>query len=274
MGKIMPVAVFGLKNKFITMAFFLKDIQKIDEFKFYIPRDMKFSIVNGEYYEKNVIFWLEKIAASLKTPVFYDIGANFGYYSIKLSKSCADVYSFEPVTKTLKVLNENIKRNGIKNIATFKVGLSNLNEDKEINIYNSSGNNSIFKRNVPEGHTLKLIDRELINLQTLDAFVEKNNLFLPNIIKIDVEGAEINVLKGSQETIRKSQPIILVEYSESTSLDAGYDREEIIKEINKLGSYKIFGLAEDVENNELIEIADFKENKIANILAVPDNFNF
>lgn len=233
-----------------------------------IPKDMAWCFAGGEYYEKNVISWMNRIALGIKTPVLYDIGANYGYFSARLSAECKHVYAFEPVSKTYSVLCKNITRNKLPNVDAFHLGVGNSDGSLEINLYSSSGNNSIYKRSLPPNHPLKPIGCETIRLVRLDEFAKCNSLLPPDIIKIDVEGAELYALQGARELISKCHPFIFMEYSDTTSNDAGYEKEMLLSELLGHG-YVIMGLAEDVEDMTLVPLNDFSKVPIANIIAVP-----
>lgn len=96
---------------------------------------MIWAFTSGDYYEKNVIYFLDKIIKKYHQPILFDVGANYGYYSLRYSRVCKQVISFEPVTDTYKVLSQNIKTNNIINIVALKTGLSDITEEKTINLY-------------------------------------------------------------------------------------------------------------------------------------------
>lgn len=237
-----------------------------------IPNDMIWAFEGGEYYEKNVIYFLDKIIKNYKEPVFIDVGANYGYYSIKYSSQCIKIFSFEPVTSTYNVLFNNIKNNSITNIIAFKNGLSDIEDERLINLYSSSGNNSIFERNIPESHHLKKIGVESIELLVLDELVNSDRVAVPDIIKIDVEGAELNVLRGAKNTILKYRPAVLLEFSENTSKDAGYSKNILLTSID-LKNYKIFGIPEHPNDLRLIPEKDFASEELSNLIFLPSELD-
>lgn len=75
-----------------------------------LPRDMAWCFASGEYYEKNVLYWIDKVMALRSGPVLYDIGANYGYFALRYAQLCRQVYAFEPVSKTFAVLERNVKK--------------------------------------------------------------------------------------------------------------------------------------------------------------------
>ena len=101
---------------------------------------------------------------------------------------------------------------------------------------------------------------------------KRKKLLEPNILKIDIEGGELLVLRGGKKLINNSKPIMIIEYSDSTSIDAGYERDQIIKELENF-SYSIYGLSADYNDLNLYRKKDFEKNNIANIIALPRNNN-
>ena len=238
----------------------------------YMPDDMLWAFENGEYYERNVIYFLDLIFSKYNKPTFIDIGANYGYYTVKYATECNKVICFEPVSNTHMILTENIKRNQLSNVTAHKLGLSNKKGELTINLYSSSGNNSIFERNIPEEHSLKKIGTEKIQLETLDELLQTQNNIALDIIKIDVEGAELKVLEGAAATISAFQPTIVIEYSETTSIDAGYNREKMLEKFRMPG-YVVYGIAEDPNDFRLIAEKDFASELISNLIIVPNKID-
>ena len=161
-------------------------------------------------YENNLLEYLEnfikqKIPNS-KDLCVLDIGANIGNHSIFFSELFERVYSFEPNPLTFEILNINsryaCKR---KNIQTFKIGISNKNEKVYFrnNLINS-GNSSIISEeeyNQNKDNSFKI---DVVTLDKID-FLGGRNI---GLIKIDIEGHELNALKGAENLIRQHKPVI------------------------------------------------------------------
>jgi len=236
-----------------------------------VNQGMAWAFGGGAYYEKNVEFWLRRLAATSGDTVFYDIGANAGYYSIVVGRTSQRVYAFEPGKATRQQLTLNMYLNRRSNVHVVPYGLSDEETTAEFNIYSSSGNNSLFERDIPESHELKLVRKERVKLIDLDTLREREQFRPPTLIKIDIEGGELSALKGARKTLAKYKPLILLEYSAATSADAGYRREELIELLKPLG-YRFYGLSEQVEDCALYDMAaETDRPAIDNVIAVPED---
>lgn len=242
----------------------------------YASNGMLWAYDSENYYEKNVINWFENILSVQNNPVVYDVGANNGFYSILSALLNADVYAFEPTKSSFKILKRNLKiyeKFSDNKLVPIPLALADKNEKQTINIYSSSGNNSIAMRSIPKGHELQYIGKQSIETARMDYLIAQKKATPPTLIKIDVEGNELFVLKGAKNTIKKYMPSIIVEYSKETSLDAGYPREEIYNYLNK-HNYKIFGLSEVASNLSLISNPNKTKVSIDNLVALnPGDYN-
>lgn len=145
--------------------------------------------------EKKIKYFLNE---SLKytNPVLLDIGSNFGSYSyLSLFNPNLKVYAFEPVPVIYESFLENIKLNDIPNITVFNYGLSSYNGIAKIKIPRS---NNIGMSKISNKGDLE------IQIRTLDSYLEE--IKTCDLIKIDVEGHELEVLKGSQEFFKQRNP--------------------------------------------------------------------
>jgi len=166
------------------------------------------------YHQKRIINYLKK----LNLKYFIDVGAHKGeFLSYILSLNYKKIYCFEPQKKIFLILYKNFKNK--KNVQLFNLGLANKNS--KIMFYeNKLTSTSTFSKsiNTPFSKIKNLIlnsknlyiDKYPINVRTLDEiFINKkiDNIFL----KIDVEGFELNVLKGAKKLLSKKVKFILIE---------------------------------------------------------------
>ena len=254
---------------FSIPSLFLKSVP-VGPLTLKVSRDLVFAFAGGEYEEKNVVHWLARIFATVgDRATFYDIGANCGYFTLRFSADSKQVYAFEPVQRTYAILSKNIRKNALKNATAFRVGLSEKDGEAVLQKYSSSGNNSLFRRTLPEGHPLHLIGSEKIPVARLDSFFVANALVPPDIMKIDTEGAELFVLKGASNLLAAHKPFICMEFAESTYHDAGYSTSDVLAFLQDL-KYTVKGLSSEYHEMKLYSIAQFKDTIISNIIAVPE----
>lgn len=135
--------------------------------------------------------------------VFFDVGANAGYYSILASRLVGDsgrVLAFEPLIRNLSYLYRHKSLNNAENVTVFAFACSDENSIVSF----STGDN------IAMGHIDKEAAGEMpVPSITLDE-VSKRTGLMPNIIKIDVEGAELDVLMGAENILKNATPKIFL----------------------------------------------------------------
>ena len=128
------------------------------------------------------------LLASLSGEVAYDVGARHGDSSAFLAKRFKKVYAFEPLDESYGKLVALSRQ--IKNIEPMKVALGSASGQAEV---------------------VSIIDskNELRNVTTLDEVVARTGI--PDLVKIDADGAELSILSGAEKTIRAHYPSLYVE---------------------------------------------------------------
>ena len=106
--------------------------------------------------------------------------------------------------------------------------------------YSSWELNSNQKKHYIHKGTLKKIDQTTKCL-SLDQFINNNKINNEIIIKIDVDGFEMNVLESVKKYLKKKNPIILMEYADYALQENGYTKNKFLKFIKKY-NYKIYDL--------------------------------
>jgi FkbM family methyltransferase len=145
--------------------------------------------------------------------VFYDIGANFGYYSILASSLVGEsgqVYAFEPNPYILKKLERNLNINHIQNVTVFPYAVSDHQGERKIYLGPSKNSGATSFRHMEN------CDQEIsVKTINLDEFVNENHLHFPDFIKLDIEGAEFLAMIGMADVISNSQNVkVLIEVSD------------------------------------------------------------
>jgi FkbM family methyltransferase len=156
-------------------------------------------IIYDEYNIKNFL---------KEDSVVLDIGANIGVFSVYCANVCKNgrVYSLEPVPFVFEILSKNTKN--YKNCFCFKLGVGSKNEEKIIKIRSwNPGYSTIDTENI-ERKAESFDIEEKIKIVKLDDWIKENDISKIDFIKIDVEGYELEVLKGAIETIKKFKPAL------------------------------------------------------------------
>ena len=161
----------------------------------------------GDYHELNII---RKFSNKNKL-LFVDCGCNYGFYSFYTASLSEQnkIISIEASKETLDEFTKNLNLNNFKNINFFNNSVSNsIGENvtffESKNDWESSQTHSNFR--LSSNFKIKSITIDnLLKNYFLDDFIV--------IIKLDIEGNEINALKGAMEVIKKAEPLIIIEFS-------------------------------------------------------------
>jgi len=134
--------------------------------------------------------------------ICYDIGANAGFYTLLLSKlvgPAGHVFAFEPVPENCLALKRHLALNEIRNVTLIEcaVGDSDGTAGFELGALNSLGR-------LNSGGGLE------VQIRTLDSLISMRRIVPPDVMKIDVEGAEAQVLRGARRLLASASPIISV----------------------------------------------------------------
>jgi FkbM family methyltransferase len=145
------------------------------------------------------------------------------------------VLAFEPSGSTYSRLLENIELNKITNVKIFNIGLADQDSVLELNI---SKNGYEAWNTFVQSDDQKFSEKEKVSVKSFDHFIEENLIDTDRItlIKLDVEGFELKVLKGATQLLSKENaPVLIVEYSDALSLAAGHCCHEIYKYLEGFG---------------------------------------
>jgi FkbM family methyltransferase len=166
-----------------------------------------------------------------------DVGANIGVMSIILSQEFdySEIICFEPGKNSCEIADKNLEICGINHKA-YNLAISNVNGKVG---FDESRNSQNSKLNLDE-------KENTVETRTLDSY-DFNDVIL---IKIDVEGHEVEVMEGAIDTINRNKPIVLLEYHEEASASRIF---EIIKDLNyNWISLETDGLFDEGRINQLL----------------------
>jgi FkbM family methyltransferase len=231
--------------------------------------NLDFQVLLRGAYEKFMLFFMrDVILKSDGGREVLDIGANVGNHALYLSRFASRVHAFEPYKPARDSLEEKIALNNVQNILVYPIGLSDRKESIPYYPTDDILGTGSFQKNFFEQ------DRESsVNLEvdTGDSVVEDQNISGIDLIKIDVEGFEVQVLKGLFQTLEINRPVVIFEtladtresnetnYSKMRSMfPEKYSFYEFSKRDKKVGRYSI------------VPVKSFNLLKSNDIVAVPD----
>lgn len=160
--------------------------------------------VSGRYYEP-AFEHLEDLVAP--GDVAIDCGANVGVYSMALAAIVGEtgrVVAVEPQDYAIRTIRRSAAMSGIDSLSIVRAAVSNENGEAELDVSRAAVEASIVWRS-PNPQLVR------VPKVTIDSLVETQGLPKVDLIKLDVEGAEFDALRGGEVTIRRFRPDILLE---------------------------------------------------------------
>jgi len=183
----------------------------------------------NDHYEREVESILSKLVT--KETTFIDVGANIGYFTVFCSPLAKTVYAFEPVRGTFERLSNNINLNHLENVRAFQLAVSR--ERTRLRFFESKispGHNSTVRRFEHDRSTF-------VEAVTLDETVEPSGGNI--VMKVDVEGSEMDVILGAMGLIRSGRvSAIVVEWARALYSRVS-DLEERFALYSALGSVEV-----------------------------------
>ena len=158
---------------------------------------------------EEVRFWR---GLDLRGKVVYDIGAFHGLLALHFARQATQVICFEPNSSNRARLQENLTLNAISNVLVRDVGLGDVESNEELT----------WNPSMPGGGTLDSKGRsgilsglevrtEVVRVVRLDDDRERSHLPAPDLIKIDIEGFELQALQGGRATLDAFHPALYIE---------------------------------------------------------------
>jgi FkbM family methyltransferase len=133
--------------------------------------------------------------------VFWDVGANVGFYSLLASELVGSgrVYAFEPVPRNLAFLAKHLALNHVTNVEVLALAVSDTN-----GVFSFETEDSGFMGHLADHGTL------MVPTATLDSLVEGHQILPPHYVKMDIEGAELLALDGASQTFQLHHPTLFL----------------------------------------------------------------
>jgi FkbM family methyltransferase len=194
--------------------------------------------VTGRYEPNEFCLLLRLLKAGM---TFIDAGANMGLYSVFAARRVGPrgkVLSLEPSGREFEILQKNVKLNSLINVLTIRKALADRASEVELSVapLDQSGHNTLgaFGYDTPLDH------RERVQAERLDDVVYGEGLTRVDVIKMDIEGAEMAALRGAVETLRQFKPVLLIELSDRSLQHQDTSSREVLGWLEQQG-YRMFG---------------------------------
>ena len=150
--------------------------------------------------------------------IFFDIGANLGLFTVTAARqvgSTGRVYAFEPSQREAAFLQRNLELNHLHNVTVVTLALGDRTGSAQFAIAADGGNNSLLKNDHPQQ---QIVGWQTVMVTTLDEFIAEYGISHVDLIKIDVEGGELGVLRGGEQVLKCSlPPTLLIEFCDVTA---------------------------------------------------------
>lgn len=214
--------------------FYIKGRGIIDRIRFLSPKPI---------YEESLCLDIVRRLESKEKPVFIDIGANIGLISLYITRHIptAQIYALEPGLLQRSLFGLTIAKNKLaEKIQLFPYAVSNVESLTTFVTFENDVDgiaNGLFNTGrVPEKSIA--IPVETI---TLDSFLKRYNINQVDIIKIDIEGAELLAFEGAKDTLINLRPVVYFELNQLNLKNYNHTAEQTILFLKNLG-YKIYNL--------------------------------
>lgn len=171
--------------------------------------------------------------------IFLDVGANQGEFTLFAAKRLPHgrVISFEPLDSLRRLLVENVNLNGFNHVLVHSCALSD--ETARRPIFLPAASTGAGARNEGLGTLFRTTEREMkaatVEVARLDDVVEDLRLDRVDIVKVDVEGAELRVLRGGARMLERFRPLILLEINREALAASDTTVAELAGFLNGLG---------------------------------------
>lgn len=159
--------------------------------------------------------------------IFFDVGASAGLFSISAAKKIGgkNVFAFEPCPSTGDLLGQNLLLNDVADVNVTQIALGDSTDEGALRVTHPDGNR---------------VRSEHLRVTTIDAFTKEQNIPRVDVMKVDMEGAELLLFRGARELLsRADAPLILYEGFGFLTRGFGYHPVEILWFLESCG-YTLF----------------------------------
>jgi len=219
-------------------------------------------------YEPNEFYLLSQVIRP--GMIFVDAGANMGLYTLFVARKIGahgTVVAIEPSTRECERLLRNVAINSLSNVHLLRNAVSDACSDVDLLIADDewSGHNTLgaFAYDTP------LAIKERVRACRLDDIVSREGLSRVDIIKLDIEGAELRALKGASKILERFRPLLLLELADRALRHQGGSSSQIWDFCRQKG-YRIFAFDQTTGLPVLAQQKPYYDSE--NVVAVPESY--
>jgi len=186
--------------------------------------------------------------------IFFDVGSNAGLFAIGAAKKIGGkgVFAFEPCSSTCELLKRNLLLNRLADVNVVQMALGDSVGEGvlQVNARGKDGLNTLGQATHPDS---KLVGQEDVHITTVDVFMKDHNIPRVDVLKVDIEGAELMLFRGARDLLERADaPLILYKGFGFLTRGFSYHPVEILWFLESCG-YTLFVL-----NSDTGEISELK----------------
>jgi FkbM family methyltransferase len=185
----------------------------------------------GVFEKRETAFMRSLIKPGFTT---FDIGANFGWYTVLLSILCQEtgvVHAFEPVPRNFDILKNHSLRNNCRNVVLNNLAIGDKNGQGELYLPDIGSSGSFRLHKYKDSY--QTISSSII---TMNEYARQKNISKVDFIKADIEGAELDLLKGSSEILAtQHNSVWMLEIQKKSTKLFGYEPVEVFELMRHYG---------------------------------------
>jgi FkbM family methyltransferase len=202
--------------------------------------------------------------------VVLDLGAHNGFYTLLASRrvgSTGLVVAFEPSPRERNRLLTHLQLNRCKNVHVESLAVGDARAKADFFVVDGAGT-GLNSLRCPSSN--EPVQKVTVSVTTLDDYLLRTQLSKVDFVKMDVEGAELSVLKGGGTLLRRRpRPIILCEVEDARTKPWGYEAQEIIQFLLRLD----YGWFLPLQDGHLVPLPSGKVNSERDLVAIPSELH-
>jgi len=198
---------------------------------------------------------------------FFDIGAYHGIYTVLAAKRMGEtgsVAAFEPSRRELRRLAFHLRLNGLSSVGLVPCAVGS--EEGDVTFFTVLARNAM-RNGLRAPLCADAVETVVVHKKTMDNYLEQSGTTAVDLVKIDTEGAELEVFRGAQRLLTQLRPLVICEVLDSSTEPWGYPARDIVSRLQGHG-YGWF----DIQRDGSLLPHSLREEypEVRNYLAVPE----